>query len=82
MWRVFASLLSEVHFLCGDPNHLFMISTHATMSMPSGNNKLSKQAINLTYFIIWLQVQVYTFKYDLNIGRNIYRAIIIHLRVQ
>ena len=66
-------------------NRSFMISTRDTKSMPIGNSQLSKigyESCLLYYMVTSIEQKVFTFKHGLNIGRSIYRLLIIRLYEQ
>ena len=63
-------------------NRSFMISTHDATSMLIGNSQVSKTGYKsclLYYTVTSIELKVFTFHHGLNIGRNIYRLLIIRL---
>ena len=58
-----------------------MISTHHKVTETANSHT---QTIKPAYFIIWLCIEynAFTFKHGLNIGRDIYSVLAIHLQVQ
>ena len=77
--KIFALLTEwiDVYYkhICGNIltlwNHLFMVSTFDTKSMPIGNSQLSKTgyvSCLLYYTVTSIKQKVFTFKHGLNVG--------------
>ena len=62
-----------------------MFSMRDTESIPIGNSQLSETGYEpclLYYTVTNIEQKLFTIKYGLNIGRSIYRLLIIRLQVQ